>query len=87
MQRQMVLYLEGIDLPNPTDAFEAITRQTILQGRWPLDDLLGHDELDALAAAYTAYLARQRPGRITQVGEREEGLITLPTDELRDFYA
>jgi len=87
MQRQMVLYMEGIDLPNPTDAFEAITRQTILQGRWPLDDLLEHDELDALAGAYTAYLVRQRPGRISQVGERQEGLITLPADELLDFYA
>ena len=87
MQRQMTLYMEGIDLPNPTDAFEAITRQTILQGRWPLEDLLDHDDLDALAGAYTAYLARQRPGRISQVGERDEGLITLPADELLDFYA
>jgi len=87
MQRQMVLYLEGLDLPNPSDVFETITRQTILRGRWPLDDLLEHDELDALAAAYTAYLARQRPGRISQVGERDEGLITLPADELLDFYA
>ena len=86
MQRQMALYLEGIDLPNPTDVFETITRQTILQGRWALDDLMGHDELDALSGAYTAYLARQRPGRISRVGERDEGLITLPADELLEFY-
>lgn len=87
MQRQMALYLEGVDLPSPMDVFEGITRQTLLHGQWPLDELEGHDELDAMAAAFTAFLARQRPGRITQVGVIEEGLITLPSDDLLDHYS
>jgi predicted nuclease with RNAse H fold len=87
MQRQMALYLEGVDVPNPMDVFEGITRQTILRGPWPLESLEGHDELDALAGAFTAFVARQRPGHVTQVGVVEEGLITLPSDELLDHYA
>ena len=38
---------------------------------------LTHDELDALVAAYTAYLKDQ--GRIEQVGDPVEGAICIPT--------
>jgi predicted nuclease with RNAse H fold len=86
LQRQMVLYLEGIDLRNPVHSLEEITRQHLLAGALPLDGLHNHDELDALVAAYTAYLVHQKAGRVSQVGDPVEGLITLPAATLKEHY-
>ena len=86
LQRQMVLYLEGLDLRNPVHSLEEITRQHLLSGSLPLDGLHNHDELDALVAAFTAYLIHQKPSRVCQVGDVREGLITLPAAGLKDRY-
>ena len=86
MQRQLLLYVEGLDLPNPMHALEEITRHHLLTGHLPLDDLRDPETLDALMAAYTAYLTAMEPDRVSQVGALEEGLITLPVPTLKDFY-
>jgi predicted RNase H-like nuclease len=65
---------------------EEITRHHLLTGDLPLAGLYDHDQLDALMAAYTAYLVGVKPGRISQVGDRDEGLITVPVAELKPFY-
>lgn len=87
LQRQMVLYLEGLDIPDPLKVLEEITQHHLLTGRLPLEGLYTHDELDALAAAYTAYLVGVKPERVSQIGDQEEGMITLPSAELLDFYS
>jgi predicted nuclease with RNAse H fold len=87
MQRQLVLYLEGLDIPNPLRTLEEITRHRLLSGELPLPTLYDHDQLDALVAAFTAYLVAKQPERVSQVGDVEEGLITLPAAELKDFYS
>ncbi|MEJ2570306.1 MAG: DUF429 domain-containing protein [Anaerolineales bacterium] len=86
MQRQLVLYQEGLDVSNPLRVLEEITRHHLLTGNLPLDGLYEADPLDALAAAYTAFLVGEEPNQVTQVGEAVEGLITLPVGELKDFY-
>jgi predicted nuclease with RNAse H fold len=86
LQRQLVLFLEGLDIPNPMRSLEEITRHRLLTGNLPLDKLYEFEKLDALAAAYCAYLSKVKPERTCQVGDREEGLITLPVEELREFY-
>lgn len=86
MQRQLVLFLEGLDLPNPLHALEEITRHHLLSGQLPLGDLLSHQALDALMAAYTAYLSVVHPERTLQLGDPAEGLITLPVAEMLDRY-
>jgi hypothetical protein len=86
MQRQLVLYLEGLDIPNPMHALEEITRHHLLTGQIPLGGLYEHDQLDVLVTAYTAYLVGVNADRVCQVGDREEGLITLPAPKLKDFY-
>jgi predicted nuclease with RNAse H fold len=86
MQRQLVLYLEGLDISNPMHALEEITRHHLLTGQMPLGGLYEHDQLDALVAAYTAYLVGVKSDRVCQVGDREEGFITLPAAKLKDFY-
>ncbi len=87
MQRQLVLYLEGLDIPNPMHAIEEITQHHLLTSNLPLRDLCQQAELDALAAAYTAYLASTKPERVTQLGLQAEGLLTLPSPDLQDFYS
>jgi hypothetical protein len=86
LQRQLVLYLEGADVPNPILTLEEITRHHLLSGHLPLEGLHNPEELDALVSAFTAYLVMKRPDRISYVGEHEEGLITLPAAEIKAFY-
>jgi predicted nuclease with RNAse H fold len=86
LQRQLVLYLEGLDIPNPMHVLEEITRHHLLTGQLPLQGLYSHDQLDALAAAYTGYLVALKPERVCQVGDLEEGVITLPVAQVKDFY-
>jgi predicted nuclease with RNAse H fold len=78
MQRQLVLFQEGLPVPDPMDAFEEITRHHLLEGALHLPNLFTHDELDALVSAYTAFLAARHPGRVTLVGEPAEGQIVVP---------
>jgi predicted RNase H-like nuclease len=78
LQRQLILYDEGLAVPDPMEALEEITRHHVRQGLATLPGLLSHDELDALVAAYTAFLAVQQPERITAVGDEAEGQIILP---------
>lgn len=85
IQRQLVLYREGLRIPDPMDAFEEITRHHLLSGELHLRGLYSHDELDALVAAYTAYLSAMRPDRVTEVGDESEGHIVLP-GPLKDKY-
>ncbi|HEY71500.1 MAG TPA: DUF429 domain-containing protein [Anaerolineae bacterium] len=86
LQRQLLLYRAGLDIPNPMRALEEITQHNLLHSRLPIEHLYDHDQLDALVASYTAYLVANKPEQISQVGDREEGRITLPTAELKDFY-
>ena len=86
LQRQLVLYLEGLDIANPMYALEEVTRHNLLSGHLPLDRLYTFEALDAMMAAFTAYLAGIHAERVSQVGERDEGLITIPANELKDFY-
>ena len=87
LQRQLVLYMEGVDLADPMEALEELTRHHLLRSQLPMEGLHSHDELDALAAAFTAYLAGLKPERVGQVGDADEGMITLPSAELKDFYS
>jgi predicted nuclease with RNAse H fold len=86
LQRQLVLYLEGLDVANPMHVLEEITRHNLLMGNLPLERLRSFEQLDAIMAAYIAYLAAIQPERLLQIGEREEGLISVPAANLKDFY-
>jgi predicted RNase H-like nuclease len=88
LQRQLVLYRAGVEVLNPMEALEELTAQHLLEGRVELPGLLGHDALDALAAAYTAYLAATEPDEVTRLGDEVEGQIVVPVapGELRGLY-
>jgi predicted nuclease with RNAse H fold len=78
MQRQIVLFGENVEVPDPMRVLEEITRHHLLEGQLSLPTLWSHDQLDALASAYTAYVAFRHVDRVTSVGDESEGQIILP---------
>lgn len=78
LQRQLVIYDLKIKVPDPMDFFEEVTRHRLRKGILPTDNLYSAGELDALAAAYTAWLAVTQPGQVDLLGDREEGQIVVP---------
>ena len=69
LQRTAILYEHGLQLTDPVDMFEEITRYKLIQGILPLDNLPSSRELDALVAAYLAWMSLNRPARIAATGE------------------
>src|SRR5688500_14254995 len=57
LQRTAMLYEQGLQLTDPVDMFEEMTRYKLLQGILPLENLPSSRELDALAAAYLAWMS------------------------------
>lgn len=86
LQRQVLLFSKGVGVPNAMRIFEEITRHRLLKGILPLERLHSPEELDALAAAYTAWYAVGEPGKSVQVGAAGEGKITLPCPVLEAKY-
>ncbi len=78
LQRQLVLHELGVRVSDPMDFFEDVTPRRLLKGVLPLKNILTPVELDALAGAYTAWLAVQRPQEVSLLGAPEEGRIVVP---------
>lgn len=86
LQRQLVLFEQKVHIPDPMLVFEEFTRHRLLQGILPVDDLYQAEELDALIAAYVAWLAANKPDQVTQIGDPQEGQIVLPAAALKQRY-
>lgn len=86
LQRHLILYECGVRVKDPMDFFEEITRYKISKGIWPVELLYLPEQLDALAAAYTAWLAVEKQGKTIRVGDVHEGQIILPVAELKEKY-
>ncbi|HEX5837669.1 MAG TPA: hypothetical protein VFY26_07545 [Anaerolineales bacterium] len=69
IQRALILYEEGLQLGDPMDYYEEITRHKLLQGILPAETIYSIRQLDALAAAYIAWMAENRPGQVVTRGE------------------
>jgi hypothetical protein len=85
LQRQMALNLCGLPVPDAMLFFEEITRYHLLNSTLPLDNLFSNEELNALAAAYTAWLACNKSDKILRIGHEEEGFIYLPDQSVQDL--
>lgn len=86
LQRQLVLFEHGAGIRDAMDFFEEITRHKLLRGALPLESIYAAEELDALAAAFTAWQAFDALEETILVGDRDEGQISLPSTELKDQY-
>jgi len=65
----LILYEEGVQIPDPMDFFEEITRHKLIQGTLPDESIPSQKQLDALIVAYTAWLAAVHPRRVMVQGE------------------
>ena len=86
LQRQLLLYEEGLNIPDPMGLLEEWTRHRVLKGQLSRTGLHSRNELDALMAAYTAFLLEREVERVITVGDPSEGQIILPGDALKDQY-
>ncbi len=86
LQRQAILYERGLRIKDPMDFFEELTRHKMLRGIFPMEALYSPEQLDALAAAYTVWLAVNKPEKIYRAGDEAEGTIALPERELQEAY-
>ena len=84
LQRQLLLHAEGVAVQDPMDFFEEVTRHRLLRGILPYEMILEAHELNALAGAYTAWLAVHQPERVMAVGDEREGLVRLPVRQSAD---
>ena len=57
-----------------------------MNGILPLELVYYPEQLDALIAAYTAWLAVEKPLEIVRIGNKQEGFITLPSPNLKEKY-
>ena len=86
LQRQLVLYDKKMDVPDPMRIFEEITRHRLLSGVLPLGDLFSPGELDALIAAYTAWMVVNKPDETILLGDNREGQVVVPASKLSPIY-
>ncbi len=86
LQRALALFERGVRIHDPMAFLEEITRHRLLHGLLPVEQLPAQQELDALVAAYTAWLSFTRPGEVTQFGNKQEGFITLPAATVQDSH-
>lgn len=87
LQRQLLLHEHDMPVIDPMDLFEEITRFRLLKGELAVNDVLSTGELNALMAAWMAWLAVNEPEKIQKFGAAEEGEIFLPMakEEMRAF--
>lgn len=78
IQRQLALAEAGLKVPDAMRFFEEVTRYKLLRSMLPEVELYAAAELNALVAAFTAWLAGNEPDRLRAFGRAEEGLIYLP---------
>jgi hypothetical protein len=86
LQRALALFEPGVRIHDPMAFLEEITRHRLLHGLLPMELVVSQEQLDALLAAYTAWIAARRPSEVIQIGNSREGFITLPVSQLQEKY-
>ena len=86
IQRALILYEQGLRIGDPMDFFEEITRYKMIKGIFPTELIYPTEMLDALVAAYTAWLTVNQPDDVSLIGDPQEGQIVLPASEVKPKY-
>jgi hypothetical protein len=83
IQRQLLLRNEELPVKDPMNFFEEVTRHRLLHGILPAENIHPQNELNALLAAHTAWLAAVHPERLETFGDAAEGCLYLPKPKER----
>ena len=81
IQRQLILYEQGVAVKDAMDFFEEVTRFRLLKGVLPADDIFEPGELNAIGCAYLAWLMHHKPEKVESMGDKREGEIFLPNKQ------
>jgi hypothetical protein len=81
LQRALILYGEGLQIDDPMEFFEEITRHHLLAGVMPVELLYSASELDALAAAYVSWMLINKPVQVDLTKNIGEGMIMIPRED------
>lgn len=81
IQRALILYDEGLQINDPMEFFEEITRHHLMAGVMPMELLYSASELDALASAYITWLLINKPVQVDLTKNRGEGMILIPRED------
>ncbi|MEO5887713.1 MAG: hypothetical protein ABIQ77_08625, partial [Anaerolineales bacterium] len=85
LQRALILYEQGLQIADPMDFFEEITRHHVLAGVMPTELLYSSSELDALAAAAVAWMLVNKPVQVDLTKDSGEGMIVIPRED-KDWW-
>jgi hypothetical protein len=69
LQRALILYDEGLQINDPMDFFEEITRHKLLQGVLPNENLYSFRALDAMVMAYLSWMAGNHSEKLKLRGQ------------------
>jgi hypothetical protein len=84
IQRSLILRELGLNINDPMEFFEEITRHRMMMGVFPNDLLYSAPELDALVAAYVAWSTINRPVQVDLAGDRKDGSMLVLTATAQD---
>jgi len=84
LQRQVVLRMCGVNIPDAMHFFREITQHRLLSSQLPVDDIYTNPELNAIASGFTAWLAVNHPEKTVKAGHAEEGFVFLPNVNIHD---
>ena len=85
LQRALILYEQGLQIADPMDFFEEITRHHVLAGAMPTELLYSASELDALAAASVAWMLINKPVQVDLTRDVGMGMIVIPRQD-KDWW-
>lgn len=81
LQRALILYGEGLQIDDPMEFFEEITRHHLLAGVMPMELLHSASELEALAAAYVTWMLINKPVQVDLTKSVGEEMILIPRED------
>jgi hypothetical protein len=76
----MTLYDLGVNIPDPMDFFEEITRYRVMRGQVPDEMIYSTARVQALAAAFLAWQVKNEPEKVAKVGAPVEGFVSFPAE-------
>ena len=84
IQRQLLLWKQGLNISDPMGAFEEITRYRLERGKFPFQDICSLEILQAVVIVFVVWLAGNHPEKVLTKGELSEGRISLPVQLIHD---
>ena len=85
LQRALILYEQGLQIADPMDFFEEITRHHVLAGVMPTELLYSASELDALVAASVAWMLINKPVQVDLTKDLGKRMIVIPRED-KDWW-